>query len=573
MDTNGAKTTDNPTWSETDQVLEFLDPKTLLDSPLQYRKDYPESMIDELAESITSAGGILENLLARPKGKRRELVFGHCRKRAAIKLGRKTVPVIVREMTDREVRIAQLAENGQRANPHPLEEMEGYKALLEQEQMSVGDVCAAVGKSPPYIYRRLALKNLCPAGRKALEAGKLRLGVAELIARLADHKAQADAVKALSPSYDGSPVTIATAKSRIERDHLRNLKQAPFDPSDSALVPAAGACTVCPKRSGANPDLFGELTGGANVCTDGACYGLKLAADWKVKSKEHESAGGTVLKAAEAKKVFPYSFSSSLGHECGYYDLDADRGYGRTSYRKELKAAGAELPPVVLARDPTGGTRQLVKKTDLDKSLRKAGGGGRDPDAYDRRPMTPAEKKDVQRRRRAAELDARTDRLVATALAVAPRADHLSDVGFWRTLAEAAIRRAWHDTCKATCARRGLEVPKGGSPEEVLLAHARAVANGEAQPDAMTGDDKQVRTTCELLAGLTLEVVTAAASSHTRIAEAACGFFGIKRGDLKKQAQAELTAERKEKDSLEKAKKTKKTKKTKKKTAAKAASA
>jgi len=95
--------------------------------PFQLRED---AAMDELTESVR-AYGILSPLLARPRGEGYELVSGHRRRAAAIKLGLQTVPVLVREMSDDEAVILMVDSNLQRENLLPSEKAFAYKMKLE----------------------------------------------------------------------------------------------------------------------------------------------------------------------------------------------------------------------------------------------------------------------------------------------------------------------------------------------------------------------------------------------------------------------------------------------------------
>ena len=95
--------------------------------PYQVRED---AALSELMESIRTHG-VLSPLLARPKGESYELVSGHRRRLVAQKLGLKTVPVLVREMSDDEAAILMVDSNLQRENLMPSEKAFAYKMKLE----------------------------------------------------------------------------------------------------------------------------------------------------------------------------------------------------------------------------------------------------------------------------------------------------------------------------------------------------------------------------------------------------------------------------------------------------------
>lgn len=111
--------------------------------PFRLRED---AAMDELTESIR-AYGILSPLLARPKGEGYELVSGHRRRAAALKLGLKTVPVLVRDMSDDEAVILMVDSNLQRENLLPSEKAFAYKMKLEALKHQGKTSCKVCTKS------------------------------------------------------------------------------------------------------------------------------------------------------------------------------------------------------------------------------------------------------------------------------------------------------------------------------------------------------------------------------------------------------------------------------------------
>jgi ParB family chromosome partitioning protein len=93
-------------------------------------------------------------LLVRPTSERSfEIVFGARRYRAAQMAEVATVPVRIKNLTDAEVLEAQLVENLQRCDVHPMEEANGFRALLnlEEPKYSIEQIAAKTGKSPVYV--------------------------------------------------------------------------------------------------------------------------------------------------------------------------------------------------------------------------------------------------------------------------------------------------------------------------------------------------------------------------------------------------------------------------------------
>jgi ParB family chromosome partitioning protein len=78
-----------------------------------------------------------------------------------------------------------------------------------------------------------------------------------------------------------------------------DITNAPFDPKDETLLPSAGSCAACPKRTGNNPLLFPEIRQ-KSICTDRACYRAKVEALVRIRTKPLEEAGEKPLRVSQA---------------------------------------------------------------------------------------------------------------------------------------------------------------------------------------------------------------------------------------------------------------------------------
>ncbi len=141
----------------------------LVPSPLQPRRHFDADELEALAESIR-ANGILQPILVRRHPTRpeiHEIVAGERRWRAAQLAKLHEVPVIVRELGNREVLELALVENLQRHDLSALEEAEGYHRLIEEFGLAADDLARQVGKSRAHVANTLRLLKL-PDGVKAL---------------------------------------------------------------------------------------------------------------------------------------------------------------------------------------------------------------------------------------------------------------------------------------------------------------------------------------------------------------------------------------------------------------------
>ena len=257
----------------------------LIECPLNPRYTFDETALNELAESIRSQG-VLMPLLVRPVNPQTfEVVAGKRRFRAAQLAGEQSVPVDIRELTDAECLEIAITENLQRRDVHPLEESGGYARLLalDEPKYSVEQIAAKCAKTPAYIVSRLSLTKLTPNVTEAFVKDEIGLGHALLLAKLQPEEQE----QALSACYQevygqGSKsrrvlLPVRHLKDWIERNILLDLAAAPFSKDDAELLPEAGSCLECPKRTGHNTLLFAEV--GANQpdsCSDPKCFEAKV---------------------------------------------------------------------------------------------------------------------------------------------------------------------------------------------------------------------------------------------------------------------------------------------------------
>lgn len=147
----------------------------------QPRKHFDEAGLSELAESIR-ARGIVQPLIVRPVGGQRyEIVAGERRFRAAQLVGLKVVPVIIREMDEREAMAVALVENIQRADLNPLEESAALRKLIDECGLTHEQCAQAVGRSRTQVSNLLRLAELDPLVQNAVREGRLSLGHAKVL--------------------------------------------------------------------------------------------------------------------------------------------------------------------------------------------------------------------------------------------------------------------------------------------------------------------------------------------------------------------------------------------------------
>lgn len=362
------------------------------------RRHFDKAQLAELAASI-KAKGLLQPIVARPltvestmglngfrvAGKdymspdaaeeaardRFEIIAGERRFLAAKAAGLKEIAVNVRPLTDEQVLEVQLIENLQRADVHPMAEAEGYEGLHHLGR-SVEEIADKVGKSKAYVYARMKLLDLVKEGRAAFYAGKLNPSTALYLARV-PKGLQLQALKRITEDRYNGPMSAREVQQYLHREFMLRLADAPFDKKDVTLVASAPACGVCPKRSGNNPDLFGDVSG-ADVCTDPICYRSKVAAHLAREIETAQASGARLILAAEAKRLAPHGVDTNVkGHV-----LLEDKDYDDPKSRTYGQILGKGYQPVLIVDEARGRLVAAAPQSDLPADRPRRSKSGHD---------------------------------------------------------------------------------------------------------------------------------------------------------------------------------------------------
>lgn len=256
--------------------FQILSLDKLFESPLNPRQTYNEKKMAELVESIR-AKGILTPLIVRPNNGKFEIGAGHRRYRAALQAGLKEAPANIREMSDTDFLELLTIENLQREDLQPLDEAQGYQALMEKSKYDVPAIAGKVGKSESYVYQRLKLLELIPEAQKQLLEEKITAGHAILLARLQPEEQKECLEEIKSEEGYGNGMSVRDLADHIDRQIHLDLNSASFKKTDPDLVPGAGPCTICRKRTGFMPTLFPDIKK-KDTCTDPNCFHAKVKA-------------------------------------------------------------------------------------------------------------------------------------------------------------------------------------------------------------------------------------------------------------------------------------------------------
>ncbi|HCU55711.1 MAG TPA: chromosome partitioning protein ParB [Clostridiales bacterium] len=199
-------------------------------NPNQPRKTFNEDSLNELAESIKTHG-ILQPLVVTKIGEYYRIVAGERRFRAAKRAELAAVPVIIRELSEKEVREIALVENLQREDLNPMEESEALYNLLTENNLTQEALAQAIGKSRPAVANSLRLLTL-------------PVQVQALVRDLSLSTGHAKVLVAVKPAE----MQIALAKEVVEKKmSVRDLEERIAELQKEKKAPAERVRTLSPE--------------------------------------------------------------------------------------------------------------------------------------------------------------------------------------------------------------------------------------------------------------------------------------------------------------------------------------
>jgi ParB family chromosome partitioning protein len=155
-------------------------------NPRQPRKRFEHEVTAALADSLRLQG-VIQPVVLRPRLEGGyELIAGERRWRAAREAALPTVPAVIREADDRDTLLLGLVENVAREDLSPVEEARGYAVLLDEFELSLGEVSERVGRSKPAISNKLRLLDLPDDVLAMVERGELTEGHARAVLAVPD---------------------------------------------------------------------------------------------------------------------------------------------------------------------------------------------------------------------------------------------------------------------------------------------------------------------------------------------------------------------------------------------------
>jgi len=156
-------------------------------NPYQPRKTFNEEALKELAESIKNYG-VFTPIIVKKSIKGYDLIAGERRLRASKLAGIETIPAIVKDYTDDQMREISLLENLQRENLTAIELAWAYKGIIDNLDIRQEDLAQKIGKSRSHITNTLGLLNLPEDVQKMILNGEISMGHARVLSKMEDEE-------------------------------------------------------------------------------------------------------------------------------------------------------------------------------------------------------------------------------------------------------------------------------------------------------------------------------------------------------------------------------------------------
>ena len=235
------------------------------------RRHFNEEKIQELAKSIGEKG-VISPILVRPVNGKYELVCGERRLKASKVAKLKDIPAIVRELTDGDALELQLIENLQRDDLNPIEEAQGFKALIDKCKYTQETLAKKIGKSQGFVAARLALLDVRDDYQADIISGGLTAGHLKYLMPLTGCDRILDGVRTeIKQAEQISVKEFHSAVDRVVERRARSMADAEFNKAE---------CKEC-KFNKIHKTYYGQT----RACFRPECYSKKQRAALKAKKQ------------------------------------------------------------------------------------------------------------------------------------------------------------------------------------------------------------------------------------------------------------------------------------------------
>ena len=208
-----------------DQKIELVAPEDVISNPWQPRTHFDRDKLDELAQSIKQHG-ILQPLVVSKEGDKYQLIAGERRLKAAEILDMPEVPIIIKDVSDRDKLELAIIENIQRRDLNPLETANSYKRLAEEFGLSNEAIAEQVGKGVSTVANFLRLLKLPVVVKEAIAKGDITMSHAKIIL---SYKTKEEQVKAFKQIIKND-LSVTDLNEMHKKSAAKANKEKPRDP-------------------------------------------------------------------------------------------------------------------------------------------------------------------------------------------------------------------------------------------------------------------------------------------------------------------------------------------------------
>lgn len=195
-------------------------------NPYQPRKTFNEQALEELSLSIKNYG-VFQPIIVKKSIKGYDLIAGERRLRATKMAGLNTIPAIVKDFTDDQMREISLLENIQRENLTAIELAWAYKGIIDNLDIRQEDLAQKIGKSRSHITNTLGLLNLPEDVQKMILDGKISMGHARVLSKMEDR----DEVNRLADKIIKENISVHELEDISKKEEIK--KRVPINRRES----------------------------------------------------------------------------------------------------------------------------------------------------------------------------------------------------------------------------------------------------------------------------------------------------------------------------------------------------
>jgi len=200
-------------------------------NPFQPREDFDLQSIEELAQSIKEKG-VIQPLLVRRKGDNYELIAGERRLRAANSLNIKEIPIIIKDVTDKDSLELALIENIQRQGLNPIEEAHAYQYLIDKFDVTQEKISEGLGKARTSVTNILRLLKLPQEVQQEIKKGRISFAHGRVLLETEDVNQQ----RRLAHEIIAKDLSVRELENLIKAHRPRSIKNKLRQVSKEPLV-------------------------------------------------------------------------------------------------------------------------------------------------------------------------------------------------------------------------------------------------------------------------------------------------------------------------------------------------